>query len=286
MKKSCDLLSYLLWDWPPKGGTTNLNGEQMKYLLSALLILSTVLAAEEPRWFVDNNLVFEQGSALSEQYLQKHAPEFFQSLEKTIPWVVRLEARHTFINGGYKSNHGTGIILNDGSILTADHVLTESVNGSNIEVVVTHTDGQVNSATVLQQGEKDWARLKLDAELQSPIRMAKPVSGETVVFFGYPAQLGIDDKGEVCSFNKNEPASLLPMLVIAAVEDCETMLLKPLAGFPPVGGMSGGPILNLKGEVVGVQSSVSKTTADATGEALYYKINAVPADSIYPSPEQ
>jgi S1-C subfamily serine protease len=49
--------------------------------------------------------------------------------------------------------------------------------------------------------------------------------------------------------------------------------------------MSGGPVLNLKGEVVGVQSSVSKTTADATGAVLYYKINAVPSDSIYPTPE-
>jgi S1-C subfamily serine protease len=245
------------------------------------LFLASVAMAGEPQWFIDETFVYKQGTDLSRTFLKTHEPEFFQSLEKTIPWIVRLEVRHTFTDDSYKSNHGTGIILSDGSILTADHVLTENVNGSRIEIVVTHTDGQVHSATVKQQGEKDWARLKLDVEQKSPIRMAKPVADETVVFFGYPAQLGLDEKGAVCPFNKNEPTSLLPMWVVATIEECEAMMLKPLAGFPPVGGMSGGPILNLNGEVVGVQSSVSKTTDDVTGEVLYYKINTVSSEVIY-----
>ena len=49
-----------------------------------------------------------------------------------------------------------------------------------------------------------------------------------------------------------------------------------LAGFLPVGGMSGGPVLNVEGKVIGVQNSVSKTTEDATGKVLYYTINATP----------
>jgi S1-C subfamily serine protease len=248
--------------------------ESMKTLLASLLMMAFALVAEEPCWFVDGHLVFERGHALSEGYLQKHELDFSQTLETIHPWIVRLEVRHTFRDGGYKSNHGTGIILDDGSILTADHVLTENAVAGKTKIVVTRIDGQVHSATVKEQGKKDWARLKLDTELPSPIRLAKPVTGETVVFFGYPAQLGLDEKGTVCSFNKNEPTSLLPMLVVATIEDAEVMTLKPLAGFPPVGGMSGGPILNLNGEVVGVQSSISKTTDDATGEVLYYKINA------------
>ena len=57
------------------------------------------------------------------------------------------------------------------------------------------------------------------------------------------------------------------------------MSLKPLAGFPPIGGMSGGPVFNLKGEVIGVQVSVSKTQ-DGNGKILMYRINAVPATGI------
>lgn len=58
------------------------------------------------------------------------------------------------------------------------------------------------------------------------------------------------------------------------------MTLKPLAGFPPVGGMSGGPILNGKGKVIGVQNSVSKTTEDATGRVLYYTISGTPTRGV------
>ncbi len=70
------------------------------------------------------------------------------------------------------------------------------------------------------------------------------------------------------------------MLVVTSVVDPEAMTLKPLAGFPPVGGMSGGPVLNAKGEVIAVQKSVSKTTDNATGKVLYYVVNAVPAGEV------
>jgi hypothetical protein len=69
-------------------------------------------------------------------------------------------------------------------------------------------------------------------------------------------------------------------LVVTSVVDPEAMTLKPLAGFPPVGGMSGGPVLNAKGEVIAVQISVSKTTDNATGQVLYYVVNAVPAGEV------
>jgi S1-C subfamily serine protease len=47
-----------------------------------------------------------------------------------------------------------------------------------------------------------------------------------------------------------------------------------------VGGMSGGPILNSRGQVIGVQVAVSKTTDNATGRTLHYRINAVPANAV------
>ena len=248
-----------------------------------------VLAAEsERRWFVDGNLVYERGSALSSEYLQKHAPGFSGKLERILPWVVRIEVRHSFEGNGYKSNHGTGIILKDGKVLTAGHVLTENVTGETLQVVLTLADGRIFSASVEKQGEKDWARLQMEIPdgqenlLESPIVMKAATPGETAVFIGYPARLGLDGKGQVKSFHKGDEAQgisadkLAPMLVVASAEDLDAMTLKPLAGFPPVGGMSGGPIFNLKGQLVGVQHSVSTTTDNATGGVLYYKIDAVP----------
>ncbi len=44
--------------------------------------------------------------------------------------------------------------------------------------------------------------------------------------------------------------------------------------------MSGGPVLNAKGKVIGVQYSVSKTAENATGKILYYTINATPTSEV------
>ncbi len=260
-----------------------------------VLCVGLALAAEsERRWFVDGNLVYERGSALSTEYLKEHAPDFSRKLPDILPWVVRIEVRHSFEEGGYKSNHGTGIILKGGKVFTANHVLTENVTGETLQVVLTLTDGRIFSASVEEQGEKDWACLQMEIPdgqeylLESPIVMEAATPGETAVFIGYPAQLGLDGQGQVQAFHKGDkeqglPADkLLPMLVVASAEDLDAMTLKPLAGFPPVGGMSGGPVLNLQGRLIGVQHSVSKTTEDATGKILYYKIDAVPVAAIKP----
>ena len=243
---------------------------------------------EEKQWFVDRDLVYERGSALSEEYLGKHAPEFPKRLESVIPWIVRIEVRHSYVKNGYSSNHGTGIILKGGRVLTAKHVLTEKAKEGKKQILLTTTDGRGFPAEVIKEGEKDWAMLRITGKesqemaIKSPVVMGKATSKQTAAFYGYPARLGLDGKGRVKSFHhgnetKGVPASKLsPLLVVAIVSDPEAMKLKPLAGFPPVGGMSGGPVLNIEGKVIGVQTSVSKTTEDATGKVLSYTINATP----------
>ena len=102
---------------------------------------------------------------------------------------------------------------------------------------------------------------------------------------GYPARQGLDEQGNLQSFDKGDrqrgilASRLSPALVVLAVEGGPSMSLKPVAGFPPIGGMSGGPVLNRKGEVTGVQCSVSKTE-DQNGKVLQYRVNAVPAGAV------
>lgn len=265
--------------------------------LTALFFSPFNSSAEETgdksrQWFVDTNLVYEQGSLLSTKYLEKKAPSFANKLQDILPWIVRIEVQHGITKDGYTSNHGTGVILKGGQVITARHVLTKNVKDlkAKTKILLTTVDGRVFEATVITKGKKDWMSLQMkltdkqETMRHSPIRMAQPVAKETAVFLGYPARLGLDETGKVQSFhkgNKKIPVSKLnPMTVVGMVSDTQAMTLKPLAGFPPVGGMSGGPVFNLKGEVIAAQHSVTKTTSDATGEVLHYTIDTVPAGDI------
>ena len=85
-----------------------------------LLLLSGVSGSSvsEDRWFVDQNLVYERGSELSRTYLQKHEPDFSAKLDGLLRWIVRIEVKHSFSDNGFSSNHGTGVILKGGQVLT------------------------------------------------------------------------------------------------------------------------------------------------------------------------
>ena len=258
--------------------------------LMLCVILSThftlfLSARDKKTWFIDPNFVYEQGNSLSLEYLQSKSPGLLKARNKALPWLVRIEAQHTFKNNGFTSNHGTGIILKGGKVITAFHIFTNNIpaNNEKIKVLLTLTDGRVFSARIIQHGRRDWALLQINNPqdlTQSPIVMRAPKKDDTTIFLGYPAQLGIDKCGKVQSFykrdkiNQTSTSRLDPTTVVASISDPKTMTLKPIAGFPAVGGMSGGPILNIKGEVVGVQVGITKTTEKASGKILSYRIDA------------
>jgi S1-C subfamily serine protease len=272
-------------------------------MIKALLFwgfLSLTLSAKDPNpWFVDQNLVYERGNELSQEYLHHHEPEFESIRKKILPWIVRIEAQHSFEKNKFTSNHGTGTILKGGLVVTAHHVFTKNIPPKNkkLKILITLNDGRVFPATLLKHGSSDWILLKMDLKnapsgklTQSPIILRPPRQHETGIFFGYPARLGLDQQGKVQSFHKGSPKTkkkkkiptsrLNPMTVVASVTNTKTMTLTPLAGFPPVGGMSGGPIFSLKGEVIAVQHSVTTTTDNATGKILSYRIDATPINEI------
>ena len=246
----------------------------------------------EEHSFIDEGFLFEHGSALSAAYLEKHKPDFAEQLEELQQWVVRIEVQHSPSEGAYKSNHGTGVLLGDNQVLTAKHVLHQNVTGSISTILLTQTNGRVLRAEVERHGTEDWTLLRvLRAEgapvlKPSPIELGNPTEGETAILFGYPARVGLSAEGEVLPFLKGDAQAgstgnaLAPMLVVGSVLNAKAMTLAPLAGFPPVGGMSGGPVLNSKGHLIGVQVSVSKTTDNLTGRTLHYRINAVPTSAV------
>ena len=261
-------------------------------LCIGLLLAQPLAQADEKKWLVDTNLVYQQGSALSREYLATKAPDFSAKVVHQIqPWIVRIQVKHSFTKTGHSTNHGTGTLLEGGKVITAKHVLTENVDDlSKIKIILTTIDGQVLNASLIRKGETDWAVLQVESTeataplLKSPIQLTTPIAGETAVFLGYPAQLGLNKQGKVTSFNPGDKAhnipvsQLLPMPVVGSINDTATVELTPLAGFPAVGGMSGGPIFNLEGEVIAVQKSIATTTSDKTGEVLDYTLKGEASD--------
>ncbi len=260
--------------------------------------------ANQRDFFVDSNLVCEKGTELSKTFLKASEPEFARQLPDLFRWIARVEVRHRISDKGFASNHGSGVILADGQVLTARHVLEQNVEDGDkekLKILLTMNDGRVFEATVQTRGELDWALLKISSPLQdsqtgsvpdskqtvhSPIKLALPKPSATLVFMGYPARLGLDAAGKARSFNRGDPGKKIPVtrldpcLVVGkgrsgSRELPGNLVLDPVAGFPPLGGMSGGPIFDLTGAVVGIQIGVTQTTADATGEVLVYRVDAV-----------
>ncbi|MEE8106393.1 MAG: hypothetical protein V3T86_12730, partial [Planctomycetota bacterium] len=61
------------------------------------------------------------------------------------------------------------------------------------------------------------------------------------------------------AFASGEPLS--PLFFPAHVNGTDPITMTPNAGAVPMGGLSGGPVVNAAGEVVGIFVSVSKTPA-------------------------
>ncbi len=162
-----------------------MRGETMKkYWISMLVLLcaGVVFAATDVRrWFVDTRFVYERGSALSSEYLTEHAPGFSDHLKCILPWIVRIEVRHSFTENSYSSNHGTGVILQGGTVLTANHVLTENVKDGEIQVFLTLVDGRILTASVEEQGKRDWARLQINMEDEPMSLKDSPIVSAAVI---------------------------------------------------------------------------------------------------------
>ena len=139
------------------------------------------------------------------------------------------------------TGYGSGFIISsNGHILTNEHVLR---HGTQIEVEL--LDGSKRLAKVLFKDSKnDIALIKIDANNLSPVKMGNSDDvelGEWVVGIGNPYGIG-------------------QSIMIGIVSAQKRMI--PGSGYPPLIqidaamnlGNSGGPLFNLKGEVIGINT--------------------------------
>ncbi|HSA99936.1 MAG TPA: trypsin-like peptidase domain-containing protein [Anaerolineales bacterium] len=143
---------------------------------------------------------------------------------------------------GHRFGAGAGIVWDaNGLILTNSHVV-----GRHTPVVVLQNDGEYESRLIARDPDVDLALLSIEAAGLTPLKPA-PVSprvGEMVFAFGHPwGQRNTVTRGIISALvtAHNRRGDALPVLRSDA----------PLAP-----GNSGGPLVNAKGEVVGINAMI------------------------------
>ena len=139
--------------------------------------------------------------------------------------------------------HGSGVVIRSGGIiLTNAHVVSDLDN-----ITVIFYDGESYPAQVqCIDKESDLALIKVDRLGLKPIAFAEPDSvfaGQSVIAIGTPLSLSMRNsasKGIASGVNVSVNSAYYPLLQTDAAIN---------------GGNSGGPLLNMKGQLIGINSS-------------------------------
>jgi serine protease Do len=194
-----------------------------------------------------------------------------QSVESCVGISVNVEYTSWF---GRQSGtiSGSGFIISeDGYIITNNHVIQEAYDG-NLDVLVTSYDGtQYHAVIVGAEPSVDIALLKIDSKDKlRPLKLGSLDNmkvGEDVYAIGNPMTyltftftegiLSAKDRAITTDTYTDEAINMFQMST------------------PINSGNSGGPVLNNRGEVIGIASAKDVSTGDAEGLCF-----AVPIDDV------
>ncbi|MBV9512877.1 MAG: trypsin-like peptidase domain-containing protein [Mycobacteriaceae bacterium] len=189
-----------------------------------------------------------------------------QVAAKVVPSVVKLETKI-----GQQSEEGSGVILSsDGLIMTNNHVVasvgTESDTpaGGTPTTTVTFNDGRTASFTVVgTDPASDIAVVRAQGVSGlTPITIGSSANlqvGQAVVAVGSPLGLqGTVTNGIVSALNR-------PVATGGNAADQNTVLdaIQTDAAINP--GNSGGALVNMNGELIGINSAIASLGNDSTG---------------------
>ncbi len=178
-----------------------------------------------------------------------------QVAAKVVPSVVKLET-----DMGRASEEGSGVILStDGLILTNNHVVEAAKGG---DTTVTFADGRTSKFTLVgADPSSDIAVVKADniSDLK-PITIGSSANlkvGQDVVAIGSPLGLeGTVTTGIISALNR-------PVAAGGDIKNQNTVLdaIQTDAAINP--GNSGGALVNMNGELVGVNSAIATLGGDS-----------------------
>jgi S1-C subfamily serine protease len=183
-------------------------------------------------------------------------------IEAIEPSVVRIEA---LTDSGIITGSGF-FITADGILVTNNHVVANARQA--LVTLPNQTVLSVDGRRVLSS-EKDLALLHVELNGRSvkPAKLARvgPRKGEQVVAIGAPLGLSFSaSEGIVSAIRSQEEAQRLGLPVAKYIQTTT----------PISSGNSGGPLVNLRGEVVGVNTFTRGNTGDSVSQNLNFAVSA------------
>ncbi|HEU4395255.1 MAG TPA: serine protease [Planctomycetota bacterium] len=167
---------------------------------------------------------------------------------------------------GRIENSGSGVLVNGGrSILIAGHVLEHFAELPDVQFSILMVDGRTRRGRVpaVRGGTDgapagDWGLVDLDDPPPTgcpSLSMRDAVEGATVVLLGYSGELGVSGRGVVSLADPIARDPMYPLTFVGRVTDVRFGLAELLAGSQPLGGSSGGAVVDLAGNLVGVMTN-------------------------------
>jgi putative serine protease PepD len=195
------------------------------------------------------------GSGVSTTGAQNRAPGSIAGIAKrVVPSVVMIK-----VTNGTEAGAGTGFIVNDGFIVTNNHVVSTAANGGTMQVVF--NDGKTTGASIVgRDTTSDIAVIKPDRlGDRPPLALGNSDAlavGDPVIAIGSPLGLaGTVTTGIISALNRP---------VNTSGEGGESSFISAVqtdAAINP--GNSGGPLVDSQGHVIGVNSAIA-TLGDQT----------------------
>ena len=194
-------------------------------------------------------------------------PEIVKMVQPAVVTVtVQVPAGASFFNpqGGYSESIGTGFILNDEGLIATNYHVVEG--GDTIKVTL-YTGEEVSAKVVNYDAANDLAVLSLTEDVAIPGKVTLGDSdnlqvGESVIAIGNP--LSQEFAGTVTS----GIVSATDRAVV--VNNAEYRYIQTDAAIN--GGNSGGPLINARGEVIGINSAKISSSATASIEGIGFAI--------------
>ncbi|MBX3444332.1 MAG: Do family serine endopeptidase [Planctomyces sp.] len=157
--------------------------------------------------------------------------------------------------------NGSGVIIGDGIVLTNAHVVSSAD-----EVTVELHDGRrIRASSWATDPRRDIAIVKVEADNLSVARLGDSDAmqiGDWVLALGNPFNVGVSVTQGIVSATGRA----------TRINELESYIQTDAAVNP---GNSGGPLINLKGEVVGINTAISTNSGGYDGVSFAIPVNMV-----------
>jgi 2-alkenal reductase len=228
---------------------------------------ATPVATQQPQ---ADNTATDAGTAWQIPAERQAAVQVVEQLSPAVVTVVN----HLNPQGGLAGESlGSGVIIDQsGRIITNNHVI-EGAAQNGLEVIF--SDGETAPATLLGTDLlSDIAVLKVDHQVQAVAQLgdsSKLMVGETVIAIG--SALG--------DFENTVTVGVVSGLNRTLQRDDGTNMENMIQTDAAINhGNSGGPLLNLSGQVVGINAAVVRGTTDSSGDVAEGLGFAIPVNTV------